>query len=65
MLDRLAGLVRLIGHADVRWHLWIVLALVGRLDVALAAYAVYFPVRAVRRRGQEGGALCLSPASRC
>ena len=28
-LDRLTGLVRLIGHADVRWHLWIVLALRG------------------------------------
>jgi phosphatidylglycerophosphate synthase len=45
-LDRLTGLVRLIGHADVRWHLWIVLALAGRLHVALAAYAVYFPARA-------------------
>ncbi len=46
-LDRLTGLVRLIGHADLRWHLWIVLALVGRLDLALAAYAGYFPARAV------------------
>ncbi|MBV8556214.1 MAG: CDP-alcohol phosphatidyltransferase family protein [Planctomycetaceae bacterium] len=38
--------VRLAGHADVRWHLWIVLAALGRLDAALAAYAVYFPARA-------------------
>ena len=45
-LDRLTGLVRLIGHADVRWHLWIVLALAGRLEVALAVYAGYFPARA-------------------
>jgi phosphatidylglycerophosphate synthase len=37
--------VRLAGHADVRWHLWIVLAAVGRLDAALIAYAVYFPAR--------------------
>jgi CDP-alcohol phosphatidyltransferase len=43
--DRIAGLVRLLGHADLRWHLWIVLALVGRLDVALAAYAGYFALR--------------------
>lgn len=33
------------GHADVRWHLWIVLALIGRLDFALVAYAAYFPLR--------------------
>ena len=41
----IAGFVRLLGHADLRWHLWIVLAAFGRLDVALVAYAVYFPVR--------------------
>ena len=34
-----------LGHADIRWHLWIVLAAVGRLDVALVAYAAYFPAR--------------------
>jgi phosphatidylglycerophosphate synthase len=39
--------VRLAGHADIRWHLWIALAAVGRLDLALAAYAAYFPARAV------------------
>ena len=42
----LRRLVRLAGHADIRWHIWIVLALVGRLDLALVSYAVYFPLRA-------------------
>ncbi len=37
--------VRLAGHADVRWHVWIVLAAFGRLDLALILYAAYFPVR--------------------
>jgi hypothetical protein len=46
-IDRIAGTVRLLGHADLRWHLWIVLALVGRLDVALAAYAGYFVLRSL------------------
>ncbi len=41
----IAGFVRLLGHADLRWHLWIVLAACGRLDIALVAYALYFPVR--------------------
>ena len=48
---RLAALLRLIGHADLRWHLWIALAFLGRLDLALASYAVYFALRAT------GGAL--------
>ena len=42
-----ARVVRLAGHADLRWHLWIVLAALGKLEVALAAYAVYCPARAV------------------
>jgi hypothetical protein len=42
---RLAEVVRLLGHADLRWHLWIVLAAIRRLDIALVAYAIYFPVR--------------------
>jgi phosphatidylglycerophosphate synthase len=46
-LTRAVELVRAVGHADVRWHLWIALALVGRLDVALVVYAVYFPARAL------------------
>ena len=45
--------VRLAGHADLRWHLWIVLAALGRLDVALAAYAVYFPLRALLVAGRK------------
>jgi hypothetical protein len=55
----LAGWVRLAGHADVRWHLWIVLAALGRLDAALAAYAAYFPARALagalRKAARHGG----------
>ena len=39
------SLVRLIGHADVRWHLWILLALAGRLEIALLFYACYFALR--------------------
>lgn len=45
----LVGLARMgvqaMGHADLRWHLWIVLAAFGRLDVALVVYAIYFPIR--------------------
>ena len=44
---RLRSLALLAGHADVRWHLWIVLAALGRLDAALVAYTLYFPIRAV------------------
>jgi phosphatidylglycerophosphate synthase len=44
-LSRMIALVRLAGHADLRWHLWIVLAAVGRLDIALVVYAAYFPAR--------------------
>jgi phosphatidylglycerophosphate synthase len=40
-------LVRLLGHADVRWHLWIALAALGRLDWALVAYAAYFAARTI------------------
>jgi phosphatidylglycerophosphate synthase len=43
----LRRLVRLAGHADVRWHLWIILAALGRLDWALLAYAAYYPARTV------------------
>jgi hypothetical protein len=42
------------GHADIRWHLWIILAAVGRLDIALAAYAVYFPLRAAAGAWRKG-----------
>jgi hypothetical protein len=54
----LAAAVRLAGHADVRWHLWIVLAAIGRLDLALIAYAAYYPIRslakAVRKAVRHG-----------
>ena len=54
----LVGFIRLLGHADLRWHLWIVLAAFGRLDIALAAYAIYFPVRtfagAIRKGWRHG-----------
>ncbi|GIW87477.1 MAG: hypothetical protein KatS3mg108_1801 [Isosphaeraceae bacterium] len=55
---RLRGLIRWAGHADIRWHVWIGLALVGRLDLALIAYAPYYPARALAsgwaRRYQHG-----------
>jgi hypothetical protein len=41
------SLARFAGHADLRWHLWIVLAAVGRLELALVAYAAYYPARSV------------------
>ncbi len=57
-LSRSAGplgrLARLAGHADVRWHLWIVLAAWGRLEVALVAYALYFPTRALAGMVRKG-----------
>jgi phosphatidylglycerophosphate synthase len=54
--SRLRGLVAAMGHADLRWHLWIILALVGRLDLALAAYAAYFPLRAFLGIARKGAA---------
>jgi len=45
--SKVTNAVRLIGHADVRWHLWIILALLGRLDLALVGYTAYFPLRAL------------------
>ena len=54
----IAEFVRLLGHADVRWHLWIVLAAMRRLDIALIAYAIYFPIRtlagAIRKGWRHG-----------
>jgi phosphatidylglycerophosphate synthase len=41
----LRRVIHFFGHADVRWHLWIALALAGRLEYALAAYTVYYPIR--------------------
>jgi phosphatidylglycerophosphate synthase len=57
-IQRLEETVRLVGHADLRWHAWIVLSLFGRLDLALAAYAAYYPARALagalRKAGRHG-----------
>jgi len=44
---RVTAVVRLLGHADLRWHAWIALALLGRLDLALVSYAFYFALRAL------------------
>jgi phosphatidylglycerophosphate synthase len=52
--SRLRGLIAAMGHADLRWHLWIVLALVGRLDLALVVYAVYCPFRALAGIARKG-----------
>jgi hypothetical protein len=49
-----ARLVRLIGHADLRWHLWIALSALGRLDAALVFYAVYFPTRSLAGAIRKG-----------
>jgi phosphatidylglycerophosphate synthase len=62
-----ARLVRALGHADVRWHLWIILAALGRLDAALIAFAVYYPARTVAgafRGWKKGGVPCVRRASR-
>jgi phosphatidylglycerophosphate synthase len=48
------GAVRLLGHADLRWHLWIVLAAVQRLEIALVVYAIYFPVRTLAGAFRKG-----------
>jgi hypothetical protein len=54
----LRGWVHRIGHADIRWHLWIALAALGRLDAALIAYTAYFPARTlaglVRKAARHG-----------
>jgi phosphatidylglycerophosphate synthase len=46
-IARIKSFVELAGHADLRWHLWIILAALGRLDLALIVYAIYFPLRAL------------------
>ncbi len=51
----LRSLIHWVGHADIRWHLWIVLAALGRLDVALVAYAAYFPARAFAGAVRKAG----------
>jgi phosphatidylglycerophosphate synthase len=49
-------LAHLIGHADIRWHAWIVLAAVGRLDLALVTYTAYFLARALGGAVRKAGA---------
>ncbi len=44
-LGRVRNLIVFLGHADLRWHLWIVLAALGRLELALIGYAAYFSLR--------------------
>jgi phosphatidylglycerophosphate synthase len=45
--SRFRAVVRNVGHADVRWHLWIMLAALGRLDLELIAFSAYYPMRAL------------------
>ncbi len=52
--SHLTALVRLIGHADLRWHLWIALGFLGRLELALLGYAVYFALRATGGAVRKG-----------
>jgi phosphatidylglycerophosphate synthase len=55
---QLAQAVRFAGHADVRWHVWIALAALGRLEWELLAFSLYFPARtlagAIRKVGRHG-----------
>ena len=37
--------VRLLGHADIRWHLWIACATGGCLRYELIAFTAYYPLR--------------------
>jgi phosphatidylglycerophosphate synthase len=48
-------LVHIVGHADIRWHLWIVLAAVGRLDLALGFYTLYFMTRTLAGALRKAG----------
>jgi phosphatidylglycerophosphate synthase len=52
---RLRTIVRALGHADLRWHVWIFLAALGRLEWDLVAYAVYYPARAMAGASRKGG----------
>jgi phosphatidylglycerophosphate synthase len=51
---RLRSVVRWLGHADVRWHLWIFLGLLGCLDLELILFAGYFPARAIASVVRKG-----------
>ena len=45
----------------MRWHLWIALSLLGRLELALASYSVYFALRATGGVLRKAGAICAEP----
>ncbi len=49
-------MAHLVGHADIRLHLWIVLAALGQLPWALAFYAAYFAARVAARAWRKAGA---------
>jgi phosphatidylserine synthase len=53
-VSRLRSLALWAGHADIRWHLWIVLAALGGLGIELAAYAAYYPLRAAAGAWRKG-----------
>jgi phosphatidylglycerophosphate synthase len=53
-LGAIGAAVRALGHADLRWHFWIALAVCGRLEWALAVYAAYFPARALAGAVRKG-----------
>ncbi len=43
-----------IGHADLRWHAWIVLAVLGCLKWELILFSLYFPLRALAGACRKG-----------
>lgn len=43
----LRRIVVALGHADLRWHVWILFAAIGALHVELALFAAYYPARAI------------------
>jgi hypothetical protein len=42
-----ARIIRGLGHADFRWHIWIALAALGWLQAELIMFSLYYPARAV------------------
>lgn len=43
-----------LGHADLRWHAWIVLAAAGALEWELVMFTLYFPLRALAGACRKG-----------
>lgn len=52
----LRGVAHWLGHADVRWHTWILLALVGGLKIELVAATIYFILRFAAGSWRKAGA---------